>query len=334
MRASRLLSILLILQSRGRMTAPALAREFEVSIRTIYRDMEDLSAAGVPVYTDRGPAGGFQLLDGYRTWLTGLTSAEAEALFLFGLRGPAADLGMGDAVIAAHHKLIAALPEERRQGAERVASCFHLDPVAWYRKAERSDVLPALAEAVWNAMRVRIRYESWTNVVDRELDALGLVLKAGVWYFVASADGQPRTYRVSAIQTFELTAEKFSRPESFVLSAYWTAWTDSFESRLYRGKAILKVSPKGFERLSLLASAVGEMAARTAGVPDEEGRFLVTIPIESIDHAAAEILTLGVEAEVAEPLELRRKLAEMVSQLGAIYSNNARPVSQQYSRLD
>src|SRR5579863_4682773 len=150
MLASRLLSILMLLQTRGRMSASALAEEFEVSVRTVYRDVDQLSAAGVPVYADRGRSGGFQLLDGYRTKLTGLTSAEAEALFLSGLPGPAADLGLGEAMARAQLKLLAALPEGRRDDAGRIATRFHLDPVGWYRSAEDAALLPALAGAVWN----------------------------------------------------------------------------------------------------------------------------------------------------------------------------------------
>jgi predicted DNA-binding transcriptional regulator YafY len=319
MRASRLLSILLLLQTRGRMTARALADEFEVSIRTVYRDIDDLSAAGVPVYADRGPTGGFQLLDGYRTRLTGLSPAEAEAIFLSGLPGPAADLGLGDAMAAARLKLLAALPDQRREGAGRVAARFHLDPVAWYRNAETAVILPALAEAVWNTLRIRIRYESWSDIVDRELDPLGLVLKAGTWYLVALAGGRPRTYRVSAIQTFELAGTDFVRPANFDLAAYWTAWARDFETRLYQGEATLRLSPKGSKKLLLLPPAVSEMAARTAGLPDEEGWIRVDIPIESIDHAANEILALGVEVEVLAPPELREKMMEIAAQLGAIY---------------
>jgi predicted DNA-binding transcriptional regulator YafY len=319
MRASRLLSILLLLQTRGRMTAQALADEFEISVRTVYRDIDHLSAAGVPVYADRGRAGGFQLLDGYRTRLTGLTSAEAEALFLSGLPGPAADLGLGDAMAAAQLKLLAALPSERREGAGRVASRFHLDPVAWFRNPERTDILPALAEAVWKELRIRIGYESWTDVVVRELDPLGLALKAGVWYLVAVADGKALTYRVSAIKTFELTGESFTRPAGFDLSVYWSAWAKDFEARLYRGEATLRLSSKGLKRLSALAPAVGEMAARTVGVRDEGGWMLAQIPIESIDHAASEMLKLGAEAEVLAPPELRQAMVEIATRLGAIY---------------
>ena len=129
MRASRLLSMLILLQLRGRLTADVLAAEFEVSLRTIYRDIDHLSAAGIPVYADRGPGGGFRLLEGYRTKLTGLTAMEAEALALAGLPGPAADLGLGAALGAGRLKLLAAMPAGMREGAGRIGERFHLDPL-------------------------------------------------------------------------------------------------------------------------------------------------------------------------------------------------------------
>jgi predicted DNA-binding transcriptional regulator YafY len=319
MRASRLLSILLLLQTRGRMTAQALAAEFEVSVRTLYRDIDQLSAAGVPVYADRGRSGGFQLLDGYRTKLTGLTPAEAEALFLSGLPGPAADLGLGDAMAQAQLKLLAALPG--REGAGHVAQRFHLDPIGWFRGAERTHLLPTLAEAVWTTRKIRIRYESWTDVVERELEPLGLTLKAGVWYLVAQMDRKPRTYRVAAIETLALTEATFTRPRTFDLAAYWTAWAADFEARIQQGEATLRLSPRGLTRLSHLSAAANDMAARTASAPDADGWVQVTIPIEmtSLDHAAAEILKLGVEGEVLAPPGLRAHMAGVARRLGALY---------------
>ncbi|MET0274674.1 MAG: YafY family protein [Phenylobacterium sp.] len=316
MRASRLLSILLLLQNRGRMTAQALADEFEISVRTVYRDIDQLSAAGVPVYADRGRLGGFQLLDGYRTRLTGLTPDEAEALFLSGAPGPAAQLGLGDAMAVAQLKLLAALPG--REGAGRVAARFHLDPVGWYRSAETAERVPTLAGAVWNCHRIRLRYESWTDVVDRELEPLGLVLKGGVWYLVAQAGGKPRSYRISAIQALEVTPETFVRPEAFDLAAYWTAWARDFETRIYRGRATLRLSPEGVKRLPNLTPTVGEIAA---SAPDADGWVRVEVPIEieSIGHAAAEMLKLGAEAEVLDPPELRAKMGEIAAALAATY---------------
>lgn len=325
MRASRLLSLLLLLQTRGRMSAQALADEFEVSIRTIYRDIDDLSAAGVPVYADRGRNGGFQLLDGYRTRLTGLTPMEAEALLLSGLPGPAAQLGLGEARAAAQLKLLAALPSERRGGAQRVASRFHLDPLGWYQQAERAELVPQLAHAVWNELRIGVRYESWKAIVDRELEPLGLVLKAGLWYLVARAAGKPRTYRVSNILKLDVTDERFTHPPRFDLAAYWEAWSKDFEARLYRGRAVLRLSPLGVQRLRALAPPVGEMAARTAARPDKQNWVRVEIPIESVNHAVTDVLRLGAEAEVLAPPELRQKLMDNTAALSALYARDVTP---------
>ena len=197
MRASRLVSLLLILQSRGGQTAAELARELEVSVRTIHRDVDALSASGVPIYADRGPHGGIRLVDGYRTRLTGMTADEAEALFLAGLPGPAAELGLGTVVAAARLKVLASLPTELRGRASRLVERFHLDAAAWYHPDEAVPCLGELSEAVWEARRVKIGYDRGDKTVDRILEPLGLVLKAGVWYLVAGVDGQPRTYRVS-----------------------------------------------------------------------------------------------------------------------------------------
>lgn len=319
MRQSRLLSILLKLQTRGRMTAQALADEFETSVRTIYRDIDQLSAAGVPVYADRGRSGGFQLLDGYRTRLTGMTPVEAEALFLSGLPGPAAELGLGDAMAAAQLKLLAALPSERGDGPGRVAARFHLDPVGWYQNAERADTLPLLADAVWNTKRIRVRYESWKATVERDLDPLGLALKAGVWYLVARAGGKPRTYRVSNILKLDITDDTFTRPRAFDLAAYWREWIADFEARLYKSVARLRLSPEGVKRLALLAPPVQEMAKRTAGKPNKNGWVRVEIPIESINHAVGEVLRLGPHAEVLSPPELRARMVQVSAEMGALY---------------
>src|SRR5690242_15350221 len=164
MRASRLLRLLMLLQTRGRMSATALAEALEVSVRTVHRDVDELTAAGVPVWADRGRAGGFQLEPGWRTRMDGLTAPEAQALFLGGLPGPAAELGLGEAMASAHLKLLATLPEGWREDARRVNTRFHLDPLDWYRGPAASDHLPAVAHAVWHAQRIAVRYESWNAV--------------------------------------------------------------------------------------------------------------------------------------------------------------------------
>jgi len=241
MRASRLLSILLLLQARGRMTARQLADELEVSARTIYRDVESLHAAGIPLYGDAGHAGGYRLLDGFRTRLTGLTEAEADSFVLAGMPGPADELGHGAAVAALQLKLQAALPRELRDRADRAAQRFHLDAPGWYQDGDRSDHLAATAEAVWRQRRVRVRYRGWAGEVTRVLDPLGMVLKGGRWYVVAGP--RPATYRVNQILDLEPLEETFDRPHGFDLAAFWRAHVVDFRQRLFRGEAVIRLSP-------------------------------------------------------------------------------------------
>jgi len=319
MRASRLLSILLLLQTRGRMTAEALAAEFEVSVRTIYRDIDQLSAAGAPVYADRGRSGGFQLMDGYRTRLTGLTDAEAETLFLGGLSGPAAQMGFSGAVTTMQLKLLAALPPERQAAAERLAGRFHLDPVGWYQNADEAERLPAIAQAVWTSRRITVRYESWKGEVSRELEPLGLILKAGLWYLAARAvEGrrEPRTYRVSNILKLAVSEAVFERPAGFDLAAWWVETSRRFEADIFTGTATLRLSGSGLKRLAKLGAEQARLAA-TADAGD--GWTEVTVPIESIEHAATDFLRLGPEAEVLAPPALREAMRCVAGQLAEIY---------------
>ncbi|MCW5745922.1 MAG: YafY family transcriptional regulator [Alphaproteobacteria bacterium] len=320
MRASRLLSILMLLQTRGRMTAPALAAEVEVSIRTVYRDIDQLSAAGVPVYAERGRDGGFALLDGWRTRLTGLTAPEAQALFMAGLPGPAAELGLGDVMQAAQLKLLAALPAEWQADAQRVSSRFHLDPVGWFNSATPANHLPAIAEAVWTERRIKVRYESWKDVRDRELEPLGLVLKAGTWYLVATSDGKLRTFRLSSIQKLTVLEARFRRPADFDLGRYWVQSAQRFESGIYRDSAVLRVSPQGMKLLLRMNPAVAAAATHSAEPPDAQGWVRVVIPIESIDYAAHDLLKLRAEAEVLAPPTLRERLAGTAQRLAALYA--------------
>ncbi|MDX3659461.1 YafY family protein [Streptomyces sp. ID05-26A] len=320
MRASRLVSLLLLLQTKGRMTAQALADELEVSVRTIYRDVDSLHAAGVPLYGDAGPSGGYQLLDGYRTRLTGLTEQEAESLFLAGLPGPAADLGLGDAVSAAQLKLMAALPSPMRDRASRMATRFHLDAPAWYYDPERSPFLELVADAVWRERLLEVSYRRWRapEEVTRVLRPLGLVLKAGRWYLVAQGSSRISTYRVSQMQAVTVLDESFTRPAGFDLAAHWAASLEDFQARQYTGSAVIRLSARGWEVFSTHVLPLVATAARESVVEDG-GHFVVTIPIESIGHAAGMLLRMGGEVEVLEPAELREQVADAVRRLAAIY---------------
>lgn len=327
MRAGRLLSVLMLLQARGRMTADAMARELEVSPRTILRDVDHLSSSGVPVWADRGRNGGFQLQDGWSTRLTGLTEPEAQALFLAGLPGPAAELGLGGAVASARLKMLAALPADWRSDAQRVSSRLHVDPIDWFRAGTRVPHLAAVADAVWQSRRIAMRYESWSGIRDREVEPLGLVLKAGIWYMVARPGKreEPRVYRLSNIHALDPRTQSFAYPADFDLAAFWAATTRRFEAGVYHGQAMLHVSRRGLAKLLQFPPAVAEAARRSARpLARREGWHRVTIPIESIEHAVGELLRLGVDAEARTPAALRARMRDTAAQLVSVYRRSRR----------
>jgi len=320
MRAGRLLSILMLLQSRGRMSARDMADELEVSVRTIYRDVDQLSGSGVPITVERGAAGGFELLDGWRTRLTGFTPSEAQAVFMAGAPGPAAELGLGGAAASAQLKLLAAMPPEWQADARRVSSRFHLDPAGWYQSPSRVNHLPEVAQAVWSERRLDIRYESWKGIVERRIEPLGLVMKAGQWYVVANAAGEPRTYKLSNIQGLTIRTETFKRPKHFDLPRHWADSIARFEAGLYRGTAVIRVTAAGLKRLRELSAALAQAAERSTAKPDKSGWARLTIPIESVDHAALELMRLGPECEALEPKELRERISERAKKIAALYA--------------
>jgi predicted DNA-binding transcriptional regulator YafY len=311
-KSSRLVSVLLLLQTRGRMTAAQLAEELEVSVRTVYRDVEALSAAGVPLYGDAGHAGGYRLLDGYRTRLTGLTTDEAEALFLAGAPGAAAQLGLGSVLAAAQLKVRAALPRELRAHADRISGRFHLDAPGWYADADETPHLPAVADAVWNGRVLDVLYRRWREPTDveRRLEPYGLVLKAGRWYVVAGPG--PRTFRVDQILRLTTTGEEFTRPDDFDLAGHWAAYQRDFHHRLRTGRAVVRLAPG--------VTLPGR--TQTDAHREEDGWTRVTVPIESIDHAHTDFLRLGTGIEVLEPAELRERIARTVAVLAELYGSS------------
>jgi predicted DNA-binding transcriptional regulator YafY len=313
--------MLIILQLRGRVTAQALADEFEISVRSVYRDIDALSAAGVPVYADRGPGGGFSLLDGYRTRLTGLTGDEAGTVLLAGLPGAAADLGLMQEAAAARLKLVAALSADAGKSATRIGERFHLDPVDWYRRAKPPAHLPLVARCLWEEKRLSFRYEGWPPGHRRKLDPLGLVLKAGAWYLVARSGGRVRTYKVERMMETSALDEGYDYPAAFDLAAHWRTDLERFEKSLWRGEARLRVSAAAASWLHGLGTEVTD--AIMAAPVGADGCREAVIPVESVEHAARQIASFGDEIEVIAPAALRRRLAEHARRILALYDRDA-----------
>lgn len=319
MRASRLLLILNTLQARGRATAPALADQCGVSLRTIYRDVDALSTAGIPVYSERGNLGGYRLLDGYRTRLNGMSALEAEALFLSGFSGQAAELGLSAACASAQDKLLAALPAEVREGAERMRLRFHLDVPGWFAQSEHPACLPQLAEAVWGERPIRIRYRSWTAEKERVLEPLGIVLKGAAWYLVGRAEARIKTYRVSRILELNLREGRIDRTDNFDLATYWTENTRRFEQDHQGGRATLRLSPWAMEMMETLLSSFA-VANAVIEEPGADGWRTVSLPIGICQYAARDLLRFGTDAEVIAPDELRMHVINIVGQLAVAYA--------------
>ncbi|MDQ1039139.1 putative DNA-binding transcriptional regulator YafY [Streptomyces sp. V3I8] len=322
MRAARLIKMVLLLQTRASMTAAELARELEVSERTITRDAQALSEAGVPVYADRGRTGGYRLIGGYRTRLTGLARSEAEALFLSGVPGALREMGLEDAASAARLKVSAALLPSLKDASRSAAQRFLLDAPAWFAEPQTPVLLPAVAEAVWDDRRITARYRRDGTDVERELEPYGLVLKAGVWYVCARVTG-PGTFRVYRLDRFtSVTADsrRFDRDEAFDLPGFWAEQAELFARSLLRATVVVRLTEAGARRLRHTVDPLSAQEALDgAGPPDGEGRVTLTLPVESYDVAYTQLLSLGPEAEVLEPAELRKRFSEAAARTAAYY---------------
>lgn len=307
------------------MTARELADLLEVSVRTIYRDVDSLNAAGVPVYGEPGHEGGYRLVDGYRTRLTGMTTAEAEAIFLAGLPDAAAQLGLDAAVNTARLKLTAALTDQSREHANRISDRFHLDAPAWYHEPDIAPHLKVVSAAVWRQRELLIQYLRWETPreLTRTVQPYGLVLKGGRWYMVAQHDGELRTYRISRITDARELPATFTRPRDFDLAAYWREYLKRFDQRRHRDEATLKLSPEGWQKLPyLMEPTVVQAARRTAATPDVDGWRRVTIPIESVQAALADLLRLGADVEILTPDHLRLELLHTLAALNRLYGTD------------
>ena len=322
MRADRLLSILLLLQVEGRKTARALAETLEVSERTIYRDMEALSIAGIPVYGEPGPEGGYALLEPYRTDLTGLSEDEARALFLLATQTPLDALGMGAPLKGALLKLSAAISGQHRADEMRVRRRFYLDAAGWEPGEGGGSLLRVLEEAVWQDRKVALRFPYGPLVAEVEVEAApyALVSKGGVWYLVHRVEDAPsgpdplgmRVMRVTDLRGVRLLKEGFTRLDDFDLLAFWRAWCARTEAAESTYQVRVRVSPA---LLPLLDRVVGDEPEE----PDADGWVGLTLGFGSLQAARSRLLAYGGAVEVLAPRALRLSMADYARQALEVY---------------
>jgi predicted DNA-binding transcriptional regulator YafY len=302
-RADRLISTLLLLQAHGRLTSRELAARLEISERTVLRDMDALGAAGVPVVADRGPGGGWRLLEGYQTKLTGLTASEIQTLFLVHPPQLLRALGLGPAAEAAWLKLRAALPVASQRQVERAGRSILIDPRGWQEPQSMAS-LPVLLDALWRGRRVRFIYEAALGQAgERLVDPLGLVARGSVWYLVASRDDQQRTYRVSRIRDARPDESASARPDDFDLASYWETATVEFRERLPRYLATFLVDPSVMRWARYRGWRLEEER--------EEGkRVRIRMRFDVEEEALQFALSFGADAEAIEPQELRKRVLD------------------------
>jgi len=318
MRADRLLSIMLLLQVHQRVTSRELARRLEVSERTIHRDMDALGAAGIPVYAERGPGGGWALSEAYQTNLTGLNEAEIQALFLATPPQLLADLGLHQAADAALIKLMAALPAISRHDAEFARQRIHVDGAGWLRAREAVPFLPAIQEALWQERKLKLTYQRGDDsTVERLADPLGLVAKGSIWYLVAGIEGAVRTYRVARMRAAAVTDLPCERPANFDLAAHWEQSSIEFRANLPRYPATLRADPAALPALR----APGRYARveRVDG-PDDGGWLRVDMLFEEELNACEYVLSFGPRLEVLEPQSLRELVRSAAEGIIALYA--------------
>jgi predicted DNA-binding transcriptional regulator YafY len=323
MRGDRLISILLLLQSRGRMTAGELAEELEVSERTIYRDMDALSGTGIPVVAERGKNGGWSLLENYKTDLTGLKEAEIQALFVSPSAQLLEDLGLARTSQEARNKLIASLPTAYRKNAKDVWNRIHIDTRSWRRQQEKTASFEILKQAIWEEYKLKITYRKADGKTDdRTVSPLGLVAKGDLWYLIAAKDnGDIRNYRVSRIHQAELLEESFVRPVDFNLAEYWNSSTNSFIKNLPSYEVKVEAAAPAVSRLTFSGRFARVLEIGTVNV---EGRVPVTISFDTENEALGYLLGFGDQLKVVEPEALGRRVLEMAERTVAFYRENDR----------
>lgn len=314
MRADRLISILLLLQNYGRLTTKELADRLEVSERTIHRDMEALSIAGIPVFAERGANGGWALSEGYRTQLTGMKTEEMQSLLLAHSSSLLRDLGLGSVFEDAFQKLLASFPVRLREDAELVRRRIHVDGAGWHPSDESLAALPTVQEAVWQEKKLYFEYQREEDAVERTVEPLGLVAKSSIWYLVAAVEGELRTYRVSRMKRARMLEEFFERPDSFDLAAWWEQSTRQFRERLPQYPTRLRLSAQALSR----ASRQRYMKLLHTG-PEVNGWIEAEVEFHTLDSACEILLAYGPLVKVLEPAELRDSLLSQAQGIVLLY---------------
>jgi len=326
MRADRLLSMLMLLQTRGRMTARDLASELEVSERTIYRDIVALGTAGVPIYAERGPGGGVSLIEHYRSDLTGLNKDEVQALFLLSIPPALSDLGLDQELKAALLKLSAALPSTLRGDEQRVRQRIHIDPLPWEQEQPEDPYphLQTVQQAVWSDRVIFVRYYTVVGQRIGPLEAYiqpyGLVAKGGNWYLIGFRQDHIAVLRVDYLLDVLITNDICERPEDFDLIDFWDGWCcESSENRPYF-PVIARVAPQLIPSLPRLFGESMRSRIQVAGQPDDMGWITLEIPFEYHEQALERLLPLGGAIQVLEPIALRYSIKDYAQQILGVYS--------------
>ena len=322
MKSDRLLSLLLLLQGHGRLSARRLAERLEVTERTIHRDVEALSGAGIPVYAERGRNGGIALLPGYRTDVSGLSAGEARALFVFAGRGSAAaELGLEAELRGALRKLLAALPAPQRPEAEEAQQRVVVDPRGWMRQPEDLLHLGVIQEAVWSGRRLRLSYrrDGADAASERLLDTYGLVAKAGTWYLIAGDRGEARLYRVSRVEAAEVLEEAADRPAGLDLDQLWQQLRRRVEERGPGVGVELRVRRERSDML--LRMARSQLTAPPDGNPEADARGWLRHRLRFVAEGAAQglLLGFGTDVEVLAPASLRASMGATAAEIAALY---------------
>ncbi|MBD2845438.1 WYL domain-containing protein [Paenibacillus sp. IB182496] len=317
MRADRLLSILLLLQNQGRITSRELAERLEVSERTIFRDMDALSTAGIPVYAERGAGGGWRLAEGYRTNLTGMKAEEIGSLLLSRPSKLLHDLGIGDHFEAAFQKLLAASPAAIRKNADLVRERMLIDGAGWHQSKESFAYLATVQDAVWTEKMLYIRYRKAEAIVERTIGPLGIVAKRNVWYVVGQTDDELRTYRVSRLVDARMQEARFERPADFDLERYWAQSTAAFKESLPRYPARLKVHRDLQARLDNERYAkIIRVEESAAGSEWSE----LDVEFQTLESACSILLSFGALVEVLAPDDLRARVASEIKAAAQFYA--------------